>query len=210
MFIDKLLDNQYRCPTGLIGGFVGRQMAKQHVPENTWTVALLDAQPADHILEVGFGPGISIEALSRVVTQGHIAGVDYSRAMLAAASRRNRQAIRAGRVELHHGEAAHLPFPNATFDEAYGIHTIYFWPDAPAGLKELRRVLRPDGLLVLTILPKERWPAAPDGSLGTPECHVYSGAELAELMSAAGFSRSRIASDPDTAKPSSYSVMGWA
>jgi len=162
------------------------------------------------------------------VTQGRIAGVDYSRAMVAAASRRNRRAIRDGRVELQYGEAAHLPFVDAAFDKAYGIHTIYFWPDAPAGLKELRRVLRPGGqedsslphrraddvrpsaggLLVITILPKERWPAAPDGSLGTPECQVYSGAELAELMGAAGFTQTRVESDADTSKASNYSVVG--
>jgi SAM-dependent methyltransferase len=128
--------------------------------------------------------------------------------MVAAASRRNRQAIRAGRVELQYGEASHLPFPNAAFDKAYGIHTIYFWPDVPAGLKELRRVLRPGGLLVITILPKERWPAATDGSLGTPECHVFSGGELEELMGAAGFSRTRIESDSDPSKASNYSVVG--
>jgi len=142
------------------------------------------------------------------VTRGHVAGVDYSRAMVAAASRRNRRAIRDGRVELQYGEAAQLPFADAAFDKAYGIHTIYFWPDAPAGLKELRRVMRPGGLLVITILPKERWPAAPEGSLGTPECQVYSGAELAELMGAAGFTQTRVESDADTSKASNYSVVG--
>src|SRR5438477_6922689 len=109
-------------------------MAQQRVPENAWTVALLDAQPADRILEIGFGPGIAIEALARVVTRGHVVGIDYSHAMVAAASRRNGPAIRAGYVALQYGEAARLPFSNAAFDKAYGIHTIYFWPDAPAGL----------------------------------------------------------------------------
>jgi len=210
MFLDKLLDNQYRRPSGLVGQFIGRRMAQQHVPENAWTVALLDALPADRILEIGFGPGIAVEALARIVTRGQIAGVDYSRAMVAAASRRNREAIRDGRVALQVGEAARLPFPDGAFDKVYGIHTIYFWPDGPAGLKEMHRVLRPGGTAVLTILPKERWPAAPDGSLGTPECRVYAGAELMELMRATGFSRTRIESDPDPAKASNYAVVGLA
>src|SRR5437763_6217631 len=100
MVFDKILDQQYRRPSGLIGRYVGRRMAQQHVPENAWTVALLDAQPADRILEIGFGPGIAIEALARVVTRGHIVGIDYSHAMVAAASRRNGPAIRAGCVAL--------------------------------------------------------------------------------------------------------------
>jgi SAM-dependent methyltransferase len=210
MLLDRLLDHQYRRPSGLVGHYIGRRMARQHVPENAWTVALLDPQPADRILEVGFGPGIAIEALACIVTQGRIAGVDYSRAMIAAASRRNRRAIHEGRVELRYGEASHLPFADGTFDKAYGIHTIYFWPEPAAGLKELRRVLRPGGLVVMTILPKERWLAAADGSLGTPDCHVYSGAELATMMGAAGFSRTRTESDGESSRPSNYSVVGTA
>jgi SAM-dependent methyltransferase len=208
MLLDRLLDHQYRRPSGLVGHYIGRRMARQHEPENAWTVALLDPQPADRILEVGFGPGIAIEALACIVTQGRIAGVDYSRAMIAAASRRNRRAIHEGRVELRYGEASHLPFADGTFDKAYGIHTIYFWPEPATGLKELWRALRPGGLMVMTILPKERWLAAADGSLGTPDCMPYSGAEIAQMMQAAGFAQTRIESDRNTGKASNYSVVG--
>ena len=182
-------------------------MARQHRPENAWTVSLLDAQPTDHILEVGFGPGIAIEMLARQVTSGRISGIDYSAAMVAAASRRNRSAIQADRVELRQGEAARLPFADATFDKAYSIHSIYFWPNAMHGLCEIQRVLKPGGRLVVTLLPKERWPAAPDGSVGTPECRVFGGEELARLMREAGFAQTRIEADPQ-GSASNYSVVG--
>jgi ubiquinone/menaquinone biosynthesis C-methylase UbiE len=185
-------------------------MARQHRPENAWTVGLLDAQPADHTLEVGFGPGIAVEMLALVVTSGLVAGVDFSSAMVAAARRRNRAAVHAGRVDLRRGEAASLPFGDARFDKAYSIHSIYFWPKALDGLREIRRVLKPGGKVVVTILPKERWPAAADGSLGTPECKVYSGNELARLMLDAGFARTRIDDDPQRGGASNYSVVGTA
>jgi ubiquinone/menaquinone biosynthesis C-methylase UbiE len=183
-------------------------MARQHVPENRWTIALLDAQPSDQILEVGFGPGIAIEMLARYESRVRIIGVDYSAAMVAAASRRNRQAIQSGRVELWRGEAANLPFPDAAFDKAYSIHSIYFWPDALQGLRELRRVLKPGGKLVVTILPRVRWPAAPDGTLGTPECRVFSGDGLARLMREAGFAATQVVDDPARTSDSNYSVIG--
>jgi len=183
-------------------------MARQHRPENAWTVSLLDAQPADQILEVGFGPGIAIEMLAHVITQGRIIGVDASVAMVATASGRNCAALRAGRVELRQGEAANLRFSDATFDKAYSIHSIYFWPNVMNGLREIRRVLKPGGRLVITILPKERWPVSRDGTLGTSDCRVFGGDELAQVMREAGFAATQVVDDPQRGSASNYAVVG--
>ncbi|MFN8448275.1 MAG: class I SAM-dependent methyltransferase [Anaerolineae bacterium] len=120
----KYIDGQYRQPTGLIGRWIGSRMAQQHRPENQWTVNLLDVQPIDHILEVGFGPGIAIHEVAR--RAAFVGGVDFSRAMLTSASKRNASAIREGMVDLRLGDAARLPFADASFDKAYSIHSIYF------------------------------------------------------------------------------------
>jgi len=64
-------------------------MARQHRPENAWTVSLLDAQPADCILEVGFGPGIAIEMLALPLQNGEIAPA----AILAALAERGMRRI---------------------------------------------------------------------------------------------------------------------
>ena len=56
-FYARFIDGQYRRPTGLLGRYVGDGMARDHQPENQWTVACLDPQPGDRILELGFGPG---------------------------------------------------------------------------------------------------------------------------------------------------------
>lgn len=207
--MNSILDAQYRQPSGLIGQWIGRRMARQHRAENAWTVSLLDAQPTDQILEVGFGPGIAVEMLARVSTQGRIVGVDVSAAMVAAATRRNQAAVRAGRVELRQGEAANLPYSDATFDKAYSIHSIYFWPNTMQGLCEIRRVLKRFGKLIVTILPKERWPASPDGTLGTPDCRVFGGDELARLMHEAGFASTAITDDPARGSASNYSIVAW-
>jgi ubiquinone/menaquinone biosynthesis C-methylase UbiE len=207
--LTKILDRQYRRPTGLLGFFIGRQMARDHQPENLWTVSILNAQPSDHILELGFGSGFAIQALTKVVTQGKISGVDYSRVMVSAARWRNSRAIKTGRVDLRWADAAALPFDDHSFDKAYSIHSIYFWPQPLVALKEVWRVLKPDGSLVMTILPREEMEVMfPDSLSETPEFKSYSGEELAQLLIQAGFSETRIASDTNPAYRSNFSVIG--
>lgn len=204
----RYIDGQYRQPTGLVGRWIGRKMAKQHAPENTWTVDLLGLQPTERVIEIGFGPGIAVEqAAGRAA---FVAGVDFSRAMLASAQRRNAEAVRAGRVDLRHGDASALPFPEASFDAAYSIHSIYFWPQPLAALREIRRVLRPGGRLALTVLPKALWNPDNPELAGTPECKPYSGDELRGLLAQAGFRDALIYSDPRPEYPSNYSVVAKA
>ncbi|MEO8287750.1 MAG: methyltransferase domain-containing protein [Chloroflexota bacterium] len=207
------LDSQYRRPFGEVGRKVGEAMARDHLPENLWTIGQIDAQPGDHILEVGFGPGVAIEELLKHVTTGLVAGIDFSQTMVDAATRRNIQAIRAGRADLRYGDAIELPFADATFHKAFSIHSIYFWSEPMSALRELHRVLKPGGLLVLTVLPKEKWPPNPPGSpldFGTPECTPYLGRELKQMLLDAGFSSTRIEADaasPPGSNSSNYSVL---
>ncbi len=183
-------------------------MADQHRPENLWTVALLDVQPFDRVLEIGFGPGLAIEEVARRANRGLVAGIDFSKTMVNAAKKRNADGIRAGRVDLRIGDAAHTPFADRTFDKAFSIHSIYFWPNPLVALNEIKRVLKPEGLLILTVLPKEKW--SPDGSkvVGTPQCKPYSGDELIGLLGKVGFTDVKIESDPSRESPSNYSVLG--
>ena len=204
----KYIDGQYRQPTGPIGRWIGGKMARQHQPENYWTVNLLDVQPTDHILEVGFGPGIAVEAVVSHATNGLVAGIDFSQTMVSAARKRNAAAVRAGKVDLRYGDAAHLPFAANTFDKAYSIHSIYFWPDPTAVLTGIHNVLKPDGMLMLTVLPKEKWNPENPELAGTAECKPYYGEDLKALLTKVGFRDLKIEADPNPATPSNYSVIG--
>lgn len=112
-------------------------------------IELLDVQPGDRVLEIGFGPGVGIELLASAAASGRVAGIDPSAEMLRQATARNAQAIGTGRVELRRGSVERLPFSPATFDKALTINSMQVWPDAVAGLREIRRVLRPGGSVVL-------------------------------------------------------------
>jgi ubiquinone/menaquinone biosynthesis C-methylase UbiE len=69
--------------------------------------------------------------------------------MTDMAVRRNRRAVAEGRVELRMSDAASIPFQDRSFDKALAVHTLYFWSDPVQCLREIRRVLKPRGRLVL-------------------------------------------------------------
>ncbi|HCI80011.1 MAG TPA: class I SAM-dependent methyltransferase [Ktedonobacter sp.] len=147
------IGRQYSQPKGMIGRAIGERMRRQHEPEVQWTLSLLDVRPTDSILEIGFGSGRAIELLTTQAMNGHIAGIDLSHTMLQVASQRNAQAIQRGQVELREGNVITLPFGDAQFDAIFSIHTLYFWPDYSRAIAEIARVLKPNGLLVLTFSP---------------------------------------------------------
>ena len=110
-----------------------------------WIVRPLEVQPNDKVLELGFGPGVGIDLLARAASDGYVFGVDPSKEMLEQASARNAEAIKSGHVDLRLGLAESMPFADNSFDKAMAINSLQMWPDAIAGLRELRRVMKPGG-----------------------------------------------------------------
>jgi SAM-dependent methyltransferase len=152
--VDRLLA-QYGRPSGLPGRFVGYTMVRGNPALNAWAVELLDVQRADRTLELGSGPGRAIEAVARQSLAGLVAGVDHSALMVQEAARHNAAAVRAGQVQLCLGAAEAIPYRDGAFDKAFAVNVVHFWPNRRQVLGELRRVLRPGGLLALVLQP--RW-----------------------------------------------------
>ncbi|HSS06376.1 MAG TPA: class I SAM-dependent methyltransferase [Rhodanobacteraceae bacterium] len=183
--LNTLIAEKFRNPTGLLGRMAGMMMASGNRRAVEWTVSLLDIEPVDHVLEVGFGPGVGIEHAVRRATSGRVFGIDRSPTMVEVARRRNRDEIAGGRVDLREGDATHLPYANESFDKAFSVHCIYFWKEPIRTLEELRRVLVPGGRLAITVLPKARWletKSVPPADLFT----LYDAFEVADLLERAG------------------------
>jgi ubiquinone/menaquinone biosynthesis C-methylase UbiE len=146
---------------------------------NRWVVSLLDVQPADRILEIGFGPGVAVAALARAGA-GHVYGIDHSAVMLRQASRRNAAAIRAGRVTLINAPADQLPAVlDGPFDAILAVNSLGFWPAAAERLAELRRRLAPGGRIAIASQP--RCPGA------TADTSRSAAGEIENLLRSAGF-----------------------
>src|SRR5215470_17833931 len=148
--------SQFMQPRGFAGWLVGWEMALRpsNRKRNVWAVGLLGVEPSDRVLEIGFGPGIAIRELSRRATHGLVCGVDHSAVMVRQATRRNAEAVRAGRVVLRLGAAEHLPAFAEPFDKVLAVNNMGMWHEPDAGLQALHRLLRPGGRIAIVSQPR--------------------------------------------------------
>ena len=97
------------------------------------------------ILDVGCGGGSALRRLAALAPDGKVIGLDYSDASIAVSRETNKAEIEAGHVQLERGSITALPFPDRTFDVVTAVETHYYWPDLPANVREVMRVLKPGG-----------------------------------------------------------------
>src|SRR5215472_14995556 len=104
--------SHFRQPRGFAGWLVGWEMAlrSSNRRRNVWAVGLLGVEPTDHVLKVGFGPGIAIRALSRRRRTASCA-VSITRPSWCGRPRdaTRRRYVRGGRVDLRLASAEQLP-----------------------------------------------------------------------------------------------------
>ena len=140
---------QCRKPTWLPGRLFLRSMNLSHAGLTKWGLTHASIQPRDTILDVGCGGGRTIDTMAKAACHGRVFGVDYSATSVDVARRVNAAAIEAGRVGVEQASVSALPFPAATFDLVTAVETHYYWPDLQNDLREIRRVLKPGGRVVL-------------------------------------------------------------
>ncbi len=181
---------QFLRPHGFGGRAAGWVMATRgsNRERNIWAVGLLDVQPHDRVLEIGFGPGIAIQEFARRATNGLVVGVDHSEVMVQQARKRNAAAVRAGRVDLRLGSAEALPGFDAPFDKILAVNSLLFWDDPVARLKELHDRLRPGGQIAIVYQPR--------GPGSTNEVAARTGQEIAAHFTEVGFTDVRVETLP--------------
>lgn len=100
------------------------------------------------LLDVGCGPGSITAGLARLVAPGEVVGVDASEEVLATA-RTHLAEQGVDNVELHAADVYALPFPDDSFDVAHAHQVHQHLADPVAALTEIRRVLKPEGLVAV-------------------------------------------------------------
>jgi SAM-dependent methyltransferase len=118
------------------------------------------------ILEIGPGPGHLAERLLALIPDARWTGLDVDPSMLEAARGRLARAGVADRAAFVEGDVAALPFGDAAFDLVVSSLSAHHWPDAEAGFREIRRVLRPGAAALVYDLPAT-WGHVETGSSGT-------------------------------------------
>jgi ubiquinone/menaquinone biosynthesis C-methylase UbiE len=175
----RILMRMFGRPQGILGRLGGILMARLNQQCAAWVIELLVIQLHDRVLEVGFGPGVGIQLLARSASAGYVAGVDYSEEMVEQATARNVKAIESGGIDLRHGSVESLPFADKTFDKALAINSMQVWLDAGAGLREMRRVIKPGGSIALGFTPYAGQPRR-----GLPEMLTATGFTEAHCVEA--------------------------
>jgi ubiquinone/menaquinone biosynthesis C-methylase UbiE len=145
-------------PSGFVGRVLGAIMAKETRALNDEVLRHLAIAPGEHILEIGFGHGRTLERAIAANPETRFAGIDHAEDMVAGMAHRHADLVQAGRLDLKAGDSQALPWPDGAFHGAFAVHTLYFWRRPEQHLSEIRRVLRPGGRFIAGF--RERTPEA--------------------------------------------------
>jgi len=107
---------------------------------------LLRPGPGEFILDAGCGTGVF--TLDMLSCGARVVGLDLSLSMI----RRARQKARSSRLQVISADILNLPFPENTFHKAVSITALEFIPDGQKAVKELFRVTRKGGTVVVATL----------------------------------------------------------
>src|SRR5437660_1250428 len=147
--VGSRLLNQCRKPDGWVGRLVLRSMNRRHSRLTEWGLAHVAIRSSDSILDVGCGGGKTVARLASLAVHGKIYGVDFSEESVAFSRRTTQRLIGVGRVEILPASVSQLPFAGGIFDLVTAVETHYYWPDLNADLREILRVLKPRGTVII-------------------------------------------------------------
>lgn len=179
-------------PTGVGGKLMVSMMNFGHSALADWGLRFLPLPKDARVLDCGCGGGANIHKMLKQCPEGIVKGIDYSPVSVEKARGVNAQAISAGRCAVTQGSVDKMPFAGESFDLVTAFETVYFWPDLPKSFREIRRVLRPGGTLLIC---NECSGDAPGDEAWTKKIagmRIYPAAELQRLLEQAGFRRIQI------------------
>ena len=137
-------------PQGEAGALMLQGMNEHHKAVTEWGLSFFDYQANDSILDIGCGGGATLQRLwQRVGPQGKVTGVDYSAVSVEQSRQFNAKEIASGKIAVVEGSVEALPFPNESFDKIVTVECFYFWPNPLENLREVLRVLRPQGKFLI-------------------------------------------------------------
>ena len=200
MSLLKKLFTQCAHPQGRMGRAMLKFMNFCHAPLTNWGLNLVDIQDGWTMLDIGCGGGATLKRLLKRSQGAKVYGIDISDESVAKARKVNR-ALLDKQVFVQQGSAEKLPYEDGKFDLVTAVETVYFWPNLPNCLQEVRRVLKPGGhfaIMVEVVDTDSKWTNVVEGMT------AYTPEQLKQFLDDAGFTQTEI----HRKKPSYTTILG--
>lgn len=150
----EYIGSQFGNPRGLVGkvccvimNIINKAMYKN-------TVSMIDVSSEGNILDIGYGNGYLLNRVYKN-TKANLYGIDISEDMKMQATKRNKKALRDGKLFLDTGDCCDLKYADDFFETVTSINTVYFWNDTIKGLSEIYRTLKAGGSFFNVVYTKE-------------------------------------------------------
>lgn len=169
-----------RCPSGNEGLKVAEMMNVTNSNIINKTIASLDIQDGDNVLEIGPGNGKHVLQLLQVADGITYHGIDISETMVAEASAAYADE---NNISFQLTDGKKLAFADNSFDKIFTVNTIYFWEKPQEYFDEIVRVMRPGGTFCIGYMPERIMQKIPFAKYGF---NLYSKDKVSQLLQACG------------------------
>jgi len=126
----------------------GDEMEDHHSDITDQTIALMNIQPTDRILDLGCGTGWASRRLARMAGAGEVVGLDVADEMLHRAEEASTEF---NNIRYVWGSAENIPALDGLFTKVLSVESFYYYADQNKALRELKRVMAPGGQLFILI-----------------------------------------------------------
>ncbi|KEP25104.1 class I SAM-dependent methyltransferase [Bacillus zhangzhouensis] len=150
------ISKTFSRPKGWLGSIAGFIMANENKALNQWAIRHLELDDGENILEIGYGPGYSMNHMLKHYEYLHIDGLDASSTMQEQARTRLSKRSKDKQVRLYVGKIEKTRLPGEQYDKVLSVNNYTIWDDPKTGLLNLYHTLKPGGKIVIVMQPREK------------------------------------------------------
>jgi SAM-dependent methyltransferase len=177
------IEKQLSCPEGTKGVEMAGVMHESNIGMTAATIADLEPDNNCTILELGHGNCGHLSLLLKDAPGAQYYGLEISPTMKAEAERLNHFLLAKHAIHFSVYDGKTIPFPDGSFDRIFTVNTIYFWSEPEKFIREIARVAKPDGFILITFADKRFMQQLP---FVKERFRLYDKADLERLAKAAG------------------------
>ena len=180
----KEMAQQLSCPSGDEGIAMGETMNTGNIGMTMNTIKNLECKEGERLLELGHGNCGHLTEILQQTKNLKYTGIEVSETMCEQAALLNIHWVENQKAVFKQYNGITLPFLDQSFDKIMTVNTIYFWEDAEKLLSEIYRVLKPEGIFIVTYAQKKFMEKLPFTQYGF---RLYDNEDIMTLVNTTDF-----------------------